>query len=83
MREENMGKHYTFIQKYVILCQSAGVFSMFCVGRGSTVNNDVLAAQRKHEKTLGIYAQSAIFCQNVNVLSLFHAWCKITINTDT
>ena len=56
---------------------------MFCVGRGSTVNNDVLAAQRKHEKTPAIYMNSSIFCQNVSVLSLFHVWCKITVNTDT
>ena len=32
--------------------ESASVFSMFCVGHGSTVNIDVLSARRKHEKTL-------------------------------
>ena len=42
---------------------------MFCVGRGSTVNNDVLAAQRKHEKTLGIIrimpfsVKMSVFCR--------------------
>ena len=56
---------------------------MFCVGRESTVNNDDLAAQRKHEKTPTIYAHKSIFCQNVSVLSLFHVWCKLTVNTDT
>ena len=82
-REENMRKHKTFIQKYAILCKSAGVFSMFCVGRGSTVNNDVLAAQRKHEKTLCVKKIKALFYKIVSVLSMFHAWCRITVNTDT
>ena len=34
------------------MCQTAIVFSMFQLGRRSTANIDVLAAQEKHEKAL-------------------------------
>ena len=38
---------------------------MFCVGHGSNVNSEVLAAQRKHEKTLCVKKMKALFCKIV------------------
>ena len=50
------------------MCKRVIVFPMFCVGRGSTVNSEVLAAKGKHEKTLCVNKIQALFCQNVSVL---------------
>ena len=55
---------------------------MFCVGRGSTINTKVLAAQGEHEKTPCVKQIHALFYKDVTVLWMFHAWCRITVNTD-
>ena len=60
--EKTLG-FYTKVRYFV--WRSARVFSMFCVGRGNTVNSEVLAAQRKHDKTLcAKKIENTLFQQN-------------------